>query len=74
MRLSELQESDPKARKIKAESLEIYKKVDGMLHHQGLLFVLEVIRIKLISQHHNNLLAGHFGINKTMELLGRKYY
>ena len=28
----------------------------------------------MISHHHNNPLAGHFGIDKTRELVGRKYY
>ena len=45
-----------------------------MLYHQGLLFVPEVIWTKLISRHHNNPLVSHFGINKTRELIGRKYY
>ena len=30
--------------------------------------------MELISQYHNNPLAGHFGINKTQELITRKYY
>lgn len=30
--------------------------------------------MKLISCHNNNLLAGHFGINKTCELVVKKYY
>ena len=34
----------------------------------------EVIWIELISQHHDDPLAGHFGINKTRELIGQKYY
>ena len=34
----------------------------------------KAIRIKLISRHHDNLLAGHFGIEKTYKLLARKYY
>ena len=28
----------------------------------------------MISRHHNDPLAGHFGIDKTRELVGRKYY
>ena len=28
----------------------------------------------MISCHHDNPLAGHFGINKTKDLVGRKYY
>ena len=27
-----------------------------------------------MSRHHNNLLAGYFGIQKTRKLLARKYY
>ena len=34
----------------------------------------EVIRTKFISRHHDDPLAWHFGINKTRELLGQKYY
>ena len=41
---------------------------------QGLSYVLEIIRSEVISCHHNNPLAGHFGIDKTKELVGRKYY
>ena len=44
LRLSELQESDNEARKIRAERLKNdYEEADGVLHHQGLLFVLEAI-------------------------------
>ena len=75
LRLSELQESDDKVRKIRVEGLKSdYKEVDGVLHHQGLLFIPEAIWTKLISQHYKNPLAGYFGIDKTTELVGRKYY
>ena len=74
LRLAGLQESDEEARKIRVEGLDGYEEVDGVLHHQGLLFVPEIIQTKLISRHYNNLLAGHFGIDKTRELIGWKYY
>ena len=74
LRLAELQKSDDEAQKIQAKSLDGYEDVDGMLHYQELPFMPEIIRTELISRHHNNLLAGHFGINKTRELIGRKYY
>ena len=35
---------------------------------------MEIIQTELISRHHNNLLAGHFGIEKTQKLVARKYY
>ena len=74
LKLAELQESDEEARKIRAKGLDRYEDVDGVLHHQGLPFVPEVIRTKLISRHHDDPLAGHFDIDKTRELVGRKYY
>ena len=74
LRLAELQESDKEARKVRAKSRDGYKEIDGVLHHQGLPFVPEVIRTELISRHHDDPLAGHFGIDKTRELIGRKYY
>ncbi len=45
-----------------------------MLHYQGLLYVPKVICSELISRHHNDPLAGHFGIEKTCKLIARKYY
>ena len=75
LRLLELQESDDEARKIRAEGLKNnYEEVDGVLHHQGLPFVPETIRTELISRHHDDPLARHFGIDKTKDLVGRKYY
>ena len=75
LKLSELQESDDKARKIRAKRLKSdNEEVDGVLYHQGLFFIPEAIRIELISRHHDNPLARHFGIDKRRELIGRKYY
>ena len=75
LRLSELQESDDEAQKIRAEGLKSdYEEVDGVLHHQGLSFVSEAIQTELISRYHNDSLIGHFGIDKTGELVGQKYY
>ncbi len=45
-----------------------------MLHHQGQLYVSEIVKTELISRYHDNLLAGYFGIDKTRELIARKYY
>ena len=51
-----------------------YKEVEGVLHHQGLLFVPEAIQTKAISRHHNDFLASHFSIKKIRKLLVRKYF
>ena len=56
------------------EGLDEYVDVDSVLHHQGLPFILKIISTELISRHHDNPLAGHFGINKTRVLITRIYY
>ena len=57
---------DGQAQKIRTEKLgRNCKNFDGILHHQGLLYVFEIIRTELISRHYNDLIAGHFGIEKT---------
>lgn len=43
LQLSELQESDSEARKIRVKDLDSYKKSDRVLHHQQLPFVPEII-------------------------------
>ena len=72
LKLQELQETDSKAQEL--QSKEGYKEVEGVLHHQGLSFVPKVIQTELISRHHNDLLAGYFGIEKTCKLLARNYF
>ena len=75
LRLVELQAEDGQARKIRAEKLDgNWEDFDGILHHQDLPYVLKIIRTKLISRHYDDPLAGHFGIEKTRELVARKYY
>ena len=38
--------------------LEGWEDSDGVLHHQDLLYVIEIIRAELTSRHHDYLLAG----------------
>ena len=75
LRLQELQSEDKQARKLRVEQpVKDWQDIKGVLHHQGLPYVPEIIRTELISRHHNNPLASHFGIEKTRELVARKYY
>ncbi len=75
MRLSELQEDDKEAMKLRSEGLpEGWEDIEQVLHYQGLPYVPKVIRSELISRHHDDPLAGHFGIEKTRELIAKKYY
>ena len=75
LRLQELQSEDEQMRKLRAEQpVKDWQDIEGVLHHQGLPYVPEIIRTELISKHHDDPLAGHFGIKKTRELVARKYY
>ena len=77
LRLYKLQAKDEKAQKLRADQQlgqQGWDDIDRVLHQQGLLYVPEIIRTELISGHHDDLLAGHFGIEKTSELIARKYY
>ena len=75
MRLQKLQETDLEAQEIRATQLQKgWEEVDRVLHHQKLSYVPKIVRFKLISKHHNDPVARYFGINKTQELLGQKYY
>ena len=74
LRLQELQETDLKAQKLRQQKADGYEEIDKIFHHQGLPFVPEAIWTELISRHHDDPLAGHFGIEKTCKLLAQKYY
>ena len=75
LRLVELQAEDGQTRKIRAEKLGgNCEDSDRILYHQGLPYVSEIIKTELISRYHDVPLVGHFGIEKTRELVARKYY
>ncbi len=54
--------------------MEGWEDIKQVLHYQSLPYVPKVIRSELISRHHDDPLAGHFGIEKTRELIAKKYY
>ena len=75
MRLQELQDRNKHVCKLRAGQLaKDWQDINGVLHHQALFYVLEIIRAELISRHYDDLLASHFGIKKTRELVAQKYY
>ncbi len=76
LQLPELQVEDQEARRVREQGPKNgwEENADRVLCHQGLLYVPEIVRTKLISRHHNDSLASHFGIDKTRELIARKYY
>ena len=66
MRLSELQDNDKQAKKLKSKRLlEGWEDIKQVLHYQGPPYVPKIIRSELISRHQNDSLADHFGIEKT---------
>ena len=76
LQLSELQENNEEAKLLRgfAGLPEGWENVEGVVQYQGLLYILAIICFEMISCHHNDLLARCFGINKTRELVGRKYH
>ena len=76
LRLSELQENDKEAKLLKgfAGFSKGWEDVEGVLQYQRLPYVPAIIRSEVISHQYDDPLAGHFGIDKTKELVGRKYY
>ena len=75
LRLPDLQGDDNQAKKLWAAELpEGWEDIEGVLQYRGLPYIPEIIRSELISRHHDDPLAGHFGIDKTRELIARKYY
>jgi hypothetical protein len=48
---------------------------DGLLYFKGLLYIpLGPTRLKIIQIRHDLHAAGHFGFNKTMELISRDFW
>ena len=75
LRLQELQDKDTQAQMIRAEKLgkDGWEDTEGILHYQR-PYVPKILRTELISRHHDDPLAGHFRIEKTRELIARKYF
>ncbi len=75
IKLLELQDDDKEAMKWRLEGLlKGWEDIKQVLYYQGLLYVPKVIRSELISRHHDDPHVGHFDIEKTRELIARKYY
>lgn len=62
--------------RLKKKLKEGWRDIYMVLYHQGLFYVPQIIQTELISPHHNDLLAlaDLLGIQKTRELVARKYH
>ena len=49
-------------------------KQNELLRYRGAVYVPEAVRQELLKLNHDDPLAGHFGVSKTLELLRRKYF
>ncbi len=84
--LFELQQEDPMAQKIPKERailnvnvysgqpVELWSEVERVLHYEGKSYIPETLRAVLLGKNHDDSLAGHFRVEKNLELLSRKYY
>ena len=65
LRLPELQDNDEEAKALRSAGLpEDWEDVEGVLQYRSLPYVPEIIRSEVISRHHDDPLAGHFGIEQ----------
>ena len=77
LRLLELQYNDKKVKALRfvaASLLKDWKDNKRVLQYYSLPYISEIIRSKLISYHHNDLLTEHFGIDRIQELVAKKDY
>ena len=68
LRLLELQDNDKEAKVLRSDVAglsESWKDDKGVVQYQGLPYIPEIIRSKVISCHHNDPLIKPFGIDKT---------
>lgn len=72
LRLPELQKSNPATKELKKDLLEDWEDMESILYYQDFSYNPEIVCFKMISCHHNNLLAGYFRIKKTKELVTKK--
>jgi hypothetical protein len=57
-------------------ALGLCQEEEGLLTYEGLLWIPDdnQLRLRLLYDHHNALVAGHPGRAKTLELISRNYY
>ena len=75
LRLPKLEDKDEKAKSLRATDFsEDWENIKEVFQYRDLPYVPEIICFGVINCHHNDLFAGHFGIDKIPELVARKYY
>ena len=67
-------ETDPLAKQYRDNPPHPWSWQDDLLLHDNLIYIPDDLRIELMQMHHDDPLAGHYGVAKTIELLLRNYY
>ena len=75
LKLQELQKTNLRAQEMRTIQLqEGWEDVNGILHYEVLSYMVEIVCSKLTNKHYDDPFAGNFGVDKTRELIGQKYY
>ena len=72
LRLSELQDNNKEGKALRSDAiglLEDWENDKEMLQYWSLLYIPEIIHSKVINYHYDDLLVGHFRIDKIWELV-----
>lgn len=66
LHLLELHAEKTQAKAIWSKPRKVWRDIDGLFNHLSIVYTLELIQKELISEYHDNLVAGHFRIGKTI--------
>ena len=70
LQFSKLQDNNKEAKALRDAGLpEDWKEVKRVLQYRGLPYIPDIIHYEIISYHHDDPFAGHFGIDKTQDLI-----
>lgn len=64
-----MQEDNPKTRELRKYPAESLEDIEDIFHHQGFLYVSNIVYFEIMSRYYDDLLASHFGIKKIKSLL-----
>lgn len=65
---------DKFSKTVDLETSSLFTLEQGLLLHDGYIYVPEIMRLEILQRHHDDKVAGHFGVAKTYELLHRNYW
>lgn len=73
LRLLEQHGINSETNELRKNLQEGWQDIKYVPHHHNFLYIPDIIYFEIISCHHNNLLASHFRIEKTREMIAKKY-